>query len=394
MAKICLYFQLHQPYRLNEYNFFQIGKHNVYFNESFNAKILNKIAANCYLKTNKLLLKLIEKYGEKIAFNFGISGTLISQCESYHPEVIQSFQALCKTNTIDILAETYYHSLVSLYDTDELIFQIQKHTHKISTLFGINPSVFRNTELIFRNDIANTIATLGYKAILTEGVERKLLSNSVNKVYNSTEGLSVFLRNYTISDDIAFRFSDPKSDLYPLTAHKLITKIKKNINQNDIITIGLDYETFGEHFDENTGIFDFLESFIAAIAEDNELELIKFKNVLPANPKFVFNCDEIISWADTEKDSSAWLGNSMQYEAQTKIYELNAIIKHIVSKEIVEIWRKLQISDHFYYMSTKYFSDGDVHSYFSHYKTPYDAYINYMNILSDFEIRLKKELIK
>lgn len=396
MAKICLYFQLHQPYRLNEYTFFQIGKHNSYFNEEFNFAILNKIAANCYLKTNELLLKLIEKYGSKIQLNFGLSGTVISQFENYNPEVIDSFKKLAKTGCVDFLSETYFHSLASLYNFEEFEFQVKIHAEKIESLFDIKPTVFRNTELIFRNDIAEKIYNLGFKAVLTEGVERKINQNSVNQIFQTNQFLPVFLRNYNLSDDIAFRFSDPKSELFPITAAKIIKKIKTKLLPTEIITIGLDYETFGEHFDDNTTIFEFLESFISTVVEDNALQLFTFKAIDFEQyiEKPFFNSDEIISWADTEKDGSAWLGNSMQYEALSKIYELNTLIKHIKNPEIVEIWRKLQISDHFYYMSTKYFSDGDVHSYFSHYKTPYDAYINYMNILSDFEILVKKELSK
>lgn len=396
MAKICLYFQLHQPYRLNEYSFFQIGKHNSYFNDEFNADILNKIASNCYLKTNELLLKLIEKYGTKIQLNFGLSGSVISQFENYNPAVIDSFKKLAKTGCVDFLSETYFHSLASLFNFDEFQFQVKKHAEKIESLFDIKPTIFRNTELIFRNDIAEKIYNLGFKAVLTEGVERKTNQNSVNQIYQTNQLLPVFLRNYNLSDDIAFRFSDPKSELFPITAIKIIKKIKTNLLPTEIITIGMDYETFGEHFDDNTTIFKFLESFISTVIEDNALQFSTFK-AIDFNQdieKPLFNSEEIISWADTEKDGSAWLGNSMQYEALSKIYELNTLIKHVKNLEIVETWRKLQISDHFYYMSTKYFSDGDVHSYFSHYKTPYDAYINYMNILSDFEILVKKELSK
>lgn len=396
MAKICLYFQLHQPYRLNEYSFFQIGKHNSYFNDEFNADILNKIASNCYLKTNELLLKLIEKYGTKIQLNFGLSGSVISQFENYNPAVIDSFKKLAKTGCVDFLSETYFHSLASLFNFDEFEFQVKKHAEKIESLFDIKPTIFRNTELIFRNDIAEKISNMGFKAVLTEGVERKTNQNSVNQIYQTNQLLPVFLRNYNLSDDIAFRFSDPKSELFPITATKIIKKIKTNLLPTEIITIGMDYETFGEHFDDNTTIFKFLESFISTIIEDNALQFSTFKAIdFEKNAeKPLFNSEEIISWADTEKDGSAWLGNSMQYEALSKIYELNTLIKHVKNPEIVETWRKLQISDHFYYMSTKYFSDGDVHSYFSHYKTPYDAYINYMNILSDFEILVKKELSK
>lgn len=394
MAKICLYFQLHQPFRLNEYNFFQIGKHNSYFNDEFNKEILNKISADCYLKTNNLLLNLIERYGNKVQINFGISGSIVSQFEEFNSAVIESFKELAKTGAIDFLSETYYHSLASIYNQEEFEFQVAKHATKIESLFEIKPTIFRNTELIYRNDIAQNIANLGYKAILTEGVERKLNKNHANQIFKSNCDLPIFLRNYNLSDDIAFRFSDPKAELFPITAEKIIKKIKKSCNPNDILTIGMDYETFGEHFKINTKIFEFLETFISLIAEDSELELAKFKSIDIENRinKNLFESDEIISWADTEKDGSAWQGNSMQYEALSKIYEINLILKHIKNPDTIEIWRKLQTSDHFYYMSTKYFSDGDVHSYFSHYKTPYDAYINYMNVLSDFEILIKKQI--
>lgn len=393
MTKVCLYFQIHQPYRLCEYNFFQIGKHLPYFNDYLNNLVLDKVSSNCYLPTNELFSNLIQKYNSKIKLNFAISGTVISQFEKNQPETLLSFQNLFKNPNIELISETFYHSLASVFKIDEFEFQIKKHQSKIEEVFNKKTTTFRNTELIFKNSLVEPLKNMGFTSILTEGVSR-INSNFKNNTFlkSKNDNLKIHCRNYPLSDDIAFRFADPTHIDFPITAEKMIQKIKKQSVHSDYIFIGMDYETIGEHFKKEEGIFDFWEKFLTLIAKDKEIELCNFNeiNFNISNAEEV-SFDDFISWADTEKDISAWMGNSLQYEALRKIYELQKVVFESNNESFFEIWRNLQTSDHFYYMSTKHQNDGEVHSYFSPFNTPYDAYVYFMNIISDFELLLQKK---
>ncbi len=393
MAKICLYFQVHQPYRLLEYNFFQIGKHIDYFNQDLNNLVLDKVANHCYLPANEMFMNLFSENKDKLKLNFALSGTALSQFKDSKPEVLSSFKNLFSNPGIEILGETYYHSLSSLFRTDEFEYQVRLHKNFVFELFNKKTVTFRNTELLFKNSISNTVKNLGFDTIITEGVERVLPNKIGNILLKSKDSkVPIFTRNCSLSDDIAFRFLDSNSIDYPLTAKKIITKIKKQSKNSDYIFIGMDYETIGEHFKKEEGIFDFWNDFITQLANDKEIEFCNFSDFNIENVDTpIFDSTDVISWADTEKDASAWMGNSMQYEALRKIYDLQKAVYETGNQKYFDIWRLLQTSDHFYYMSTKRQSDGEVHSYFSPFNTPYDAYVYYMNIVSDFEILLKKK---
>jgi alpha-amylase len=388
---VCLYFQVHQPLRLLEYSFFQIGKNHFYENTELNEKILNKISDNCYLPANKILLKLIKNHPSKFKVTFSLSGIVLEQFKIYRPDVLKSFQELAATGCVEFLAETYYHSLSFLYNQEEFDYQVFKHKNIIREYFDLPTKVFRNTELIYNNELAKHIEKLGFKGILTEGVSRLLKNLTPNKVFNAKDtNLGVLLRNHQLSDEISFKFSDKKSKEYPVTPKKFVAKIEKLHQSYNLVNLFMDYETFGEHHHEETGILKFLEKFPDELIEKGINFETPTEILSKQQPVKVFDTQDFISWADTERDLSAWLSNSMQYETLKKIYEMGAEVLASKNEELIHTWRKLQTSDHFYYMCTKYLADGDVHQYFSPYNSPYDAYIFYMNVLSDFEILLKK----
>lgn len=393
MPYICFYFQIHQPFRLRNYSFFDIGKDHYYYDDYLNESILQKVAQKCYLPANNLMLKLIEKHGTSFKISYSISGSALDQFELYAPEVIESFQRLAKTGNVEFLCETYGHTLASQGYDETFGQQIQEHAERIEQLFGLKPQIFRNTELIYSDKIGEQIYKLGFKGMLTEGAKHILGWKSPNFLYYNAcqPKLKLLLRNYNLSDDIAFRFSNKAWDNYPLTPEKFtswLTDIDKN---EELVNLFLDYETFGEHQWAETGIFEFMESLPGYIIENTN-----FKFETPSylinmlQPVAAAHVPYPISWADEERDLTAWLGNDMQQEAFSKLYELEPYIKNIDNEEILQDWDYLQTSDHFYYMSTKWFSDGEVHAYFNPYKTPYDAFINYMNVLSDFTKRVKE----
>jgi len=392
MKFICFYFQIHQPFRLRNYSFFDIGNDHYYYDDYLNESVMQKVAQKCYLPANKLMLKLIKELGSKFRISYSISGVALDQFEMYAPEVIESFKALAKTGNVEFLAETYSHSLVSLKDTEIFKKQIQQHSQRIEDLFGQKPKVFRNTELIYSNEIGNDIYNMGYHGILTEGAKHILGWKSPNYLYYNPlqPKLKLLLRNYKFSDDIAFRFSNHSWIDYPLTPEKFTLWLNQVGEKEEVVNLFMDYETFGEHQWADTGIFNFMEKLPFEI-----LNTTQFKFETPANiikklqPVAVANVPYPISWADEERDITAWLGNDLQKEAFNKLYELNSEITNITDSEILQDWEYLQTSDHFYYMSTKWFSDGEVHAYFNPYKDPYEAFINYMNVLSDFSLRVK-----
>lgn len=393
MRNICLYFQVHQPYRFRTYRFFDIGHDHQYYDDFSNRSILQKIAKKCYLPTNTLLLELIKKHKGKFKVSFSLTGSFIEQCKMYSPETLKSFQDLATTGCVEFLAETYSHSLVALKNDKEFAHQVKVHSQLIEELFGQKPTVFRNTELVYSDKIGEQVYNMGYKAMLTEGAKHILGWKSPNFIYCNakTPKLKLLLRNFKLSDDIAFRFSNQGWSEWPLTAQKFSSWIHEIDKKEELVNLFMDYETFGEHQWEGSGIFEFLKAFPAEIIAKKQFAFSTPSEVASKyEPMSVLNVEHPISWADEERDLTAWLGNNLQREAFDNLYSLANDVALIDDQSIRQDWYRLQTSDHFYYMCTKYFSDAAVHQYFNPFKSPYDAFINYMNILSDFTERVKK----
>ncbi len=390
---ICLYFQVHQPFRLKRYRFFDLGKDHYYYDDFLNESIMTRIADQCYLPANKILLDLIKKHDGKFRVAFSITGIAIDQLRLYAPEVLDSFRELAETGAVEFLAETDSHSLASMRSQEEFENQVEIHQEKLKSALGVEPTSFRNTELIYSDQIGQWISDMGFKAVLTEGAKHILGWKSPNFLYCNAINprLKVLLRNFTLSDDIAFRFSNREWSEWPLTASKYVSWINNPNSEGDLLNIFLDYETFGEHNKASTGILDFLSHLPGEILKKKNLSFMTPSEI--AEKFQVISAIQVpspISWADEERDLTAWLGNDLQNSAFEKLYELAPLVNSSNDPDIKKDWDYLQASDHFYYMSTKFFSDGVVHAYFNPYSTPYDAFMNYMNVLSDFEIRLKR----
>ena len=389
MPDICLYFQVHQPYRMGPVRFFDVGSHPEYFDSAKNRSICEKVAEKCYLPANALMLELINAYPGRFKLAYSISGIALEQFEEYAPAVIKSFQKLVATGSVELIAETYYHSLASLRDPEEFKLQVLQHKRALKRLFGVTPKVFRNTELIYSNKIAALIETMGFKTVLSEGVDRILDGRSANVTYSpkGSKKMKVLLKNYRLSDDIAFRFSDTSWSSYPLRAETFAEWVRQA--DGDTVNLFMDYETIGEHQWETTGIFEFFRSLPAQLLAD---PTFRFKTpsetAASCAAAGVYSAPDPISWADTERDLSAWLGNSMQDGAITWLYSFDKALKAARKPALLHAWRKLQTSDHFYYMCTKFWADGDVHKYFSVYDTPHESYVLMNNILTDLESRL------
>ena len=391
MKSVCLFFQVHQPFRHRRYRFFDIGNDHYYYDDYTNETIMRKIAEKSYVPTNEILLKLVDKLEGKFKVAFSITGVALEQFAMYSPEVIKSFQKLAKTGCVEFLAETYSHSLASLNDKDIFEKQVKLHEQKIIELFGQKPRVFRNTEMIYSDEIGDQIAKMGYRAILTEGAKHVLGWKSSNFVYANAINprLKVLMRNFKLSDDISFRFSNTNWKDFPLTAEKFIGWLDNVEPKDEVINLFLSYESFGERQPKESGIFDFLEKLPQAIIKNKNLKFATPTEVVEElQPVSVISVPHPISWADEERDLTAWLGNKMQKEAFEKLYELRLKMEKCGDLELLKDWNYLQVSDHFYYMSTKLFSDGEVHNSFNPFDSPYEAFINYMNILSDFRSRL------
>jgi len=391
MKNLCLYFQVHQPFRLRTYRFFDIGTCSNYYDEKSNAAIMRKIAEKCYLPANKILLDLIQQFGKKFKVTFSISGMALEQFQKYAPQVLESFKRLAATGSVEFLAETYSHSLSILKSEKEFYKQVKEHCFIINKHFGQQPKVFRNTELIYSNSIGKSVSNMGFKAILAEGADHILMWRSPNFLYyNAAEPkLKLLLKNYRLSDDIAFRFSQKCWDGFPLLAEKYVKWLTDLPEKDELINIFLDYETFGEHQWSETGIFEFLKVLPSQILSTKKFHFITPSEAVDLlQPIAMLNVPSPVSWADMERDISAWLGNELQKDAFDTLYSFEEKISFCTDKQILKDWKYLQTSDHFYYMCTKYFSDGDVHKYFNHYNSPYEAFINYMNVLSDFEQRI------
>ena len=389
------YIQIHLPTRLRLYRFFDIGKDSHYYDDFTNRTILRRVADLCYLPMNNLLLELIEKYKGAFKVAFSISGSALEQFDRYAPEVIDSFKKLAETGCAEFLCETYYHSLASLASPAEFKHQVLKHKAAVEEHFGVTPVAFRNTELIYSDSIGEQVYDMGFRTMLTEGARHILAWRNPDFVYTDEKQsrLKLLLRNYVLSDDIAFRFSDKNWKDWPLTADKYLSWLKNDIaNGGDVINLFMDYETFGEHQAASSGIFDFMRYLPEAVLADGTFKFRTPSEVVKQHkPVSSIDIPEPISWADEERDVTAWLGNELQQEAFNKLYGLYEKVALINDPAIFNDYGHLQESDHFYYMCTKFFSDGEVHKYFNPYDTPYEAFINYMNVLSDFIIRVDEE---
>ncbi|MGE0092299.1 MAG: glycoside hydrolase family 57 protein [Bacteroidales bacterium] len=389
---ICFYFQVHQPHRLRLYRFFDIGREDYYYDDFANKTILKRVAEKCYLPANELMLELIKRYKGNFKVTYSISGTVLEQFKEYAPEVIESFRELAKTGSVEFLAETYAHSLSSLTSAKEFKEQVLMHSNAIESLFGVKPKVFRNTELIYSDVVGAAVAEMGYTAMLTEGAKHILGWKSPNYLYTNAINprLKLMLKNFRLSDDIAFRFSDRSWENWPLTSDKYAAWLANILSKEEIVNLFMDYETFGEHQGASTGIFEFMRNLPGIILSRGDIKFDTPSGICDRHqPVAPLHVPFPISWADEERDTSAWLGNELQNEAFAKLYALEDDVKKTNDPKLLSDFRRLQQSDHFYYMCTKFFSDGAVHKYFNPYDTPYEAFINYMNVLSDFNLRVQ-----
>jgi alpha-amylase len=386
MTSVVFYFQVHQPFRLRRYTFFDIGVNHDYFDNAENQRILLRVAEKCYLPMNALLLRLARQHEGRFRFAFSISGTALDEIEMWAPEVLEGFQALADTGCVEFLTESSHHSLAFLRDMSEFDQQVLAHAERIERLFGQRPLTFRNTELIASNAVARRAEELGFTGILCEGADHLLGWRSSHRVYRpeGCERIKMLLRSYRLSDDIAFRFSNRAWSEWPLTAERFAQWVHQLPEDEDFVGLFMDYETFGEHQWADTGIFDFMAHLPAALLAAPHVRFQTPGEALAeADPVGRLDIPYLVSWADTERDLTAWLGNSMQQAAMDALYDVGRQVKQAGDAALIAKWRRLTTSDHLYYMCTKWFADGDVHKYFSPYGTPHDAFIAFMNVLDD-----------
>lgn len=391
---IVLYLHVHQPYRIRHYTVFDTGSAHDYFDAHYDAKtnnerILHKVAEKSYLPTNRRLLELLRS-NPSFKLSLSITGTVLEQLERWSPEALASFQELCATGRVEIVAETYHHSLAFFYSREEFEIQVRMHREKVQQLFGQTPQVFRNTELSYNNDVAYWADKAGYKGVLAEGWDPVLQWRKPNFVYRPahTDNIRLLMKNYKLSDDIAFRFGNQAWNEWPLTADKFSHWL--NAEQDaEVFNLFMDYETFGEHQWEASGIFDFLSHLPDKwMSTEGNTFMAVSEAIDSFEAKDYVDVPQTVTWADTERDLSAWLGNPMQHTAIQCLYDMQQAVLGTNDLALIEDWRRLQTSDHFYYMCTKWWSDGDIHAYFSPYDTPYEAYINFMNAYHDVRYRL------
>jgi alpha-amylase len=387
-----MYFEVHQPFRLRRFSFFDRSDSHGYFDDQKNGDILRKVAQKSYLPTNELILRLIDEHQGRFRVSYSITGVALEQFKRYSPETLASFQRLAKTGCVEFIGETYYHSLAALYDLDEFDAQIAKHRNLMRELFGQRPRVFRNTELIYDDRIGRHLAAKGYDAVIAEGADDILDWRSPNFAYRVPgTNTSLLLKNYRLSDDIAFRFSNRSWAAYPLMANTFSRWVHDISGAGEVVNLFMDYETFGEHQWESTGIFEFLRHIPSEILKHPDWKFQTPSEVVASYPPVAdLSFGRTTSWADLERDTTAWNGNRMQAKALNAIFALKHAVYSTGDPAIVDTWRKLQTSDHFYYMCTKWFADGDVHAYFSPFESPYDAFINYKNVLKDFSANLNE----
>ena len=393
MASVVFYFQVHQPFRLRRYTIFDSDTG--YFDDIRNARICRKVAEKCYLPANRVMGELIDRHEGRFRISYSLTGVVIEQFQRWCPEVLDSFRALADTGCVEFIAETYHHSLAFLYDRDEFVAQTRLHQRLMEEIFGQAPKIFRNTELTYNNDVARVVEQMGYSAILTEGADHILGYRSPDFVYNppNCADLRILLKNYRLSDDIAFRFANRDWPEWPLTAEKFAGWVDQINGNGYVCNLFMDYETFGEHQWDDTGIFEFIKHLPEQVRRHNFLSFAwpsEINATLNYEPE-ALSVPEPISWADTERDLSAWLSNSLQSNAMRTLYEVLRVIKESGREDLLATARKLSTSDLYYYMCTKYFQDGDVHKYFSPYSFPEDGYIYFMNALADLEKRQEEE---
>lgn len=393
MPSVCFYFQVHQPLRLRRYSIFDVDRN--YFDGFNNGELCRKLSQKCYLRANRLMLDLIRRHDGRFRIAYSLSGIAMDQFERHAPDVIDSFQELNDTGCVEFLSETYYHSLSFLYSREEFTEQVRLHDDKIWKLFRQKPSVFRNTELIYNNDLAHFVAGLGHRAILCEGVGAAVAHGSPNYLYRptGTEHMAALLRNHQLSDDIASRFCNHSWPEWPLTADKFARWVSQINGNGQVVNLFMNYESFGEHMPADCGIFDFLAHLPEAILKHRDIDFKTPSEVIDSYPVSA-DCDvpHMISWADRERDLSAFLGNAMQSNALHELYRLEREVKATGDPAILSDWRCLQPSDHFHYMATKQISDADARRYPSPYDSPYDSYINFMNVLDNLRLRIGSRL--
>ena len=396
MLTVCPYFHVHQPYRIKQYRVFDIGNDNQYFNDAGsgelnNRKIIEKVAEKSYRPMNAVLAETLENHPDfKFALSF--SGTVLDQLEAFAPDVLESFQKLVDSGRVEVLADTYHHSLAFLYSRQEFERQVAQHAKRIHELFSYIPRVFRNTELSYRNDLAHWCEEQGYLGIMAEGWHTILGWRSPNYVYHPVgcKRLKVLLKNYKLSDDIAFRFGNREWESWPLSAETFASWIHAHHGDGHTVNLFMDYETFGEHQWEDTGIFNFMRSLPEMLKRHPDTSFkTPTETILTYDSVGEIDSPHVLTWADTDRDLTAWIGNDIQRDAIAAIYSLEESVMQSGNSDIIETWRKLQTSDHFYYMCTKWSNDGDVHAYFSPYQSPYDAYVAFMNALSDLQLRVQ-----
>ncbi len=396
---ICLYLHVHQPYRLREYSIFDAGHDTNYWyasdynSRTSNERIVHKVAEKSYRPTNKLLKELLRKHKD-FSLSISITGTIIEQLEAWAPDVLQDFKDLVGTGRVEIVAETYHHSLAFFYSVEEFERQVLAHKHKVKEVFGVTPKVLRNTELAYNNDVAYWADKAGYKGIIAEGWDPVLDWRSPNFMYKPayTNNIKLLLKNYKLSDDIAFRFSDKSWAEWPLTADKYNRWLKALPGDQPLVNLFMDYETFGEHQWEDHGIFDFMRHFPAQFLKDKGNRFLTLSQAINEfEPVDTIDLPHTVTWADTERDLSAWLGNAMQHAAIKELYAIERNVLATGDHQLINDWRRLQTSDHFYYMCTKWFNDGDVHAYFSPYETPYEAFMYFCNALKDLKLRILQQ---
>lgn len=393
MKAICFYFQIHQPFRLKRYRFFDIGNDHYYYDDFANDDIISRIAQRSYIPAAETLLRMINDNKGKFRCAISITGVALEQCEQYVPEFIDLLKKLADTGCVEFLAETYAHSLSSLADPEEFAAQLKAHDDKINALFGVKPKVLRNTELIYCDDIAPQALAMGYKGIITEGAKHILGWKSPNYVYSAASApkLKMLLKNSKLSDDISFRFNNAEWESYPLTADKYMSWIAGTPAEEQIINLFMSLETFGEIQPRESGILQFLEALPRFAAEQGIEFCTPSEAISKLKPVGELSIPYPISWADEARDTSAWLGNKLQSEAFNKLYSVAERVRLCDDRRLKQDWNYLQASDHFFYMSTKHLADGVVHSYFSPYETPFQAFTNYMNVLADFIVRVEEQ---
>ena len=385
MPSVCFYFEVHQPYRLKPYGVMQVGRDHDYFDEILNQEVMRKVARKCYLPANRTILDLIERTEGRFRVAYGITGVFVEQAKRYAPEVLDSFESLARSGGVEFIAETYYHSLAALYDPGEFREQVAQQTAMVERHFGQTPTTFRNTELIYNDNIGAMIEQMGFDCALVEGADDILRWQSPNHVYRLPGSeLRLLTKNYKLSDDVAFRFSNRAWPDYPLTADKFTRWIHDHSGAAEVINLFMDYETFGEHQWSETGIFEFLQCLPEQLLAKQDWDFLTPSEVIaryPARAELSYGRD--VSWADEARDLSAWRGNTMQHRALHELYTLGQEVAARNNPHLLSLWRKLQTSDHYYYMATKSAADAEVHDYFSPYEGPYDAFIHFMNVLKD-----------